>query len=147
MDNYIYYVFIISFLINVIIMPLITTASYDQITFNMIKVISSIILGLLIVISHISMVYFIHGTINMTELLIYIIILCIYINVYRNQLFIDETNYLNHMKEVNLNEILISSKIIKNPVNENVLDYANFILANSIKENNYINAFLDNKKN
>ena len=146
MDNYIYYVFIVSFLINMVALPLVTTTKYDQITFNMIKVNLSIILGLLIVISHVIMVYFTHGTINVPELFIYIIILGLFIYIYRNQLFMNEVDYLNNMKEVHSNEILISSKMINNISNKSILEYANFILSNSIKEISFIDNII-NKKN
>jgi hypothetical protein len=127
-------------------LPLVTTTKYDQITFNMIKVNLSIILGLLIVISHVIMVYFTHGTINVPELFIYIIILGLFIYIYRNQLFMNEVDYLNNMKEVHSNEILISSKMINNISNKSILEYANFILSNSIKEISFIDNII-NKKN
>ena len=57
MNNYIFFIFIVSFLINMVVMPLITLTSYDQITVNMNKIYLSIILGLLIVIVHMIMLY------------------------------------------------------------------------------------------
>lgn len=139
MNNYIFIIFIVSFLINMVVMPAITLNSYDQITINMNKIYLSTILGLLIVIVHVIMLYNINGEINTVELAIYIGLLSLYIYLYRNQLFIDDDNFLNYMKENRLTEVLINSNIKKFSKNNKILSYTNFILTNSTKELDFIN--------
>lgn len=141
--NNIIYIFMISFLINMVVLPLITTESYKQITFSINKTYLSIILGLLIVISHMIMLYITHGQIEINELLIYIIILAIYIYVYRNQLFIDDIDFLNYMKESKSTEIFINSTLKNTIKDKKILSYANFILLNSTKEISFINKIIN----
>ena len=109
LSHNIFYMFIFSFLINMVIMPLITSYSFKHITFSMGKVYLSIIMSLLMVISEVAMYDLMFGTRSNFKYFIYVIILLLYIYLYRNQIYIDDINYLKEMKEHHSMAILTSS--------------------------------------
>jgi len=142
LSHNIFYMFIFSFLINMVIMPLITSYSFKHITFSMGKVYLSIIMSLLMVISEVAMYDLMFGTRSNFKYFIYVIILLLYIYLYRNQIYIDDINYLKEMKEHHSMAILTSSIRKNKSTNRKLASYSNFVFINQNKEIDFMDKFI-----
>ena len=133
----IFYMFIFTFIVNMFILPLLISNSYKDITINMNKIYLSIIFGLLLVISQVYSFDILHKTSSKKDYIIYILLLVLYIYLYRNQMFINDKNILKDIKEKNSSIIQISkSTKTKNPRIKSFYDYINNTLE---KQNGFIN--------
>ena len=135
----IFYMFIFSFIINMIIMPLIMTYSIKHITFSLGKFYASIIMGLLMVLCEIGMYDIMNNTKSINQYVFYTVILLIYIYMYRYQIYINDKGYLKEMKEHHSMALLTSSVRLKRSNNKKIKNFANHIFNSQQKEINYIN--------
>lgn len=136
----IFYMFLFTFLVNMIVLPLIVTGSFNDISIiNMNKIYLSIIAGLLMVVSQVYSFDLLHGTTSKSDYFIYAFLLVVYIYIYRSQSFVDDLTYLKDLKEKNSASILISSRKSKN---KRINTFSNYIITTLQKENEFINKFL-----
>ena len=142
LSHNIFYMFIFSFLINMIFIPLVTSYSFKHITFSMGKIYLSIIMSLLMVISEIVIFDMIFNTRSIIKYIIYISILLLYIYLYRNQFYIDDINYLKEMKEHYSKSVLTSFNRKNKSKNKKINSYSNFIFINQNKEIDFIDKFI-----
>ncbi len=139
LSHNLFYMFIFSFIINMIILPLITCRSIKDISISMNKIYLSIIFGLLMVLSQVYSFDILHGTTSKFEYIIYSFLLFTYIYLFRYQVFIDDTNFLRYIKEKNSSIALISSRKSKN---YRINTFSNYISNSTIKENDFINKII-----
>jgi hypothetical protein len=125
-----------------LIIPLITAYSVKHITFSMGKIYLSIIMSLLMIISEIAIFDMMVNTRSIIKYIIYISILLLYIYLYRNQLYIDDINYLKEMKEHHSKSLLTSFNRKNKSKNNKISSYSNFIVINQNKEIDFIDKFI-----
>jgi hypothetical protein len=106
------------------------------------KVYLSIIMSLLMVISEVAMYDLMFGTRSNFKYFIYVIILLLYIYLYRNQIYIDDINYLKEMKEHHSMAILTSSIRKNKSTNRKLASYSNFVFINQNKEIDFMDKFI-----
>ncbi len=135
----IFYMFLFTFLVNMVILPIIISGSFKDVSINMNKIYISIIAGLLMVISQVYSFDLLHGTTSKTDYFIYAFLLIVYIYIYRSQLFVDDITYLKDLKEKNSAAILISSRKSKN---KKINTFSNYIITTLQKEIDFINKFI-----
>lgn len=136
----IFYMFIFSFIVNMFILPLIISNSFKDITLNMNKVYLSIIVGLLVVISQVYSFDILQQTRSKKDYIIYIFLLIVYIYLYRNQMFVDDKNFLKDIKEKNSASLLISASTkTKNP---RIKSFSNYINNTLEKQIGFINKII-----
>ncbi len=125
--------FVGSFLIQYYFMSLIMSNSFANITNSLGKLYLSIIMGLSMVILEIFMMQ--HGDIMPGLLVVLFFMLGITIYLYKNQVYIDENQYLNEMIEHHSMALLTSRKLLekansgKEKVRSEVLNLANNIVS------------------
>lgn len=136
----IFYMFVFGFIINMIVFPLIMSNSIRDITINMNKFYSSVILSLLIVLSQIYSHDIFNNSRSLMNYIVYIVILLIYIYLYKNQVYIDDNNYLKDLKEKNSSLILISRD--RKTKNKRIKSFSDYIVNTLNKENNFIDKIL-----
>lgn len=133
-----WFMMICSFFIQILVMSSIMTNSYVNITFSMgkfyISVIMAVLMGLLEV-----LMYDLHmRVINLYYYLILFFILSIFIYLYRNQLYIEDKDYLKEMIEHHSMAILTSDEILQKTNSERVKKLAETILKTQEKEIEYM---------
>ncbi len=125
--------FVGSFVIQYYFMSLIMSNSFANITNSLGKLYLSIIMGLSMVILEIFMMQ--HGDIMPGLLVVLFFMLGITIYLYKNQVYIDENQYLNEMIEHHSMALLTSRKLLekansgKEKVRSEVLNLANNIVS------------------
>lgn len=135
----IFFMFMFTFIINMVIIPLIIGSSFKDISFNMSKFYLSVIVGLLVVLSQIFSFDLLNGTKSKTNYIIYIFLLILYIYLYRKQMFIDDVNFLKDIKEKNSSLILITNRQSKN---NRINSFSRYIYNTLNKENEFINKII-----
>lgn len=131
-----------SFIIQLIIMSSIMTNSYKNITFSMGKFYMSVIMALLMGLLEVLM-YDIH--MRIISLYYYaplFFMLCIFVYLYRNQMYIDDKEYLKEMIEHHSMAILTSDEILQKAKSERVKKLAETILTTQEKEIEYMKQLL-----
>lgn len=127
-----------SFLIQMIIMSSIMTNSYKDITFSVGKFYMSVIMGLLMGLLEVLM-YDVHmKLISLYYYLILLFMLSVFIYLYRNQMYIDDKNYLEEMIEHHSMAILTSDEILQKTNSERVKKLAENIIKTQEKEIEYM---------
>jgi hypothetical protein len=133
-----WFMMICSFLIQMLVMSSIMTNSYVNITFSMGKFYMSVIMAVLMGLLEVLM-YDIHmRVINLYYYLILFFILSIFIYLYRNQLYIEDKDYLKEMIEHHSMAILTSDEILQKTNSERVKKLAETILKIQEKEIEYM---------
>ena len=131
-----------SFIIQLIIMSSIMTNSYKNITFSMGKFYMSVIMALLMGLLEVLM-YDIHvRSISLYYYAPLIFTLCIFIYLYRNQIYIEDKDYLEEMIEHHSMAILTSDEILQKAKSERVKKLAETILTTQEKEIEYMKQLL-----
>jgi Ca2+/Na+ antiporter len=131
-----------SFIIQLSVMSLIMTNTINNITFSVgkfyISVIMSILMGLLEVVmfdAHMR-------TISFTYYLALFFILAIFVYLYRNQMYIEDKDYLSEMIEHHSMAILTSEEILQKTHSERVKKLAENIIITQEKEIEYMKQML-----
>ena len=106
---------IFSFIIQFIVMSIIMTNSIYNITFSLGKLYISVVMALLMGLAEIAMFDIQMRTFNIEYYLILLFTLVIFIYLYRNQSYIDDTEYLKEMIEHHSMALLTSDAIQQKP--------------------------------
>lgn len=127
-----------SFIIQMLVMSRIMTNSPTNITFSVGKFYMSVIMALLMGLLEVLM-YDIH--MRMISLYYYaglFFMLCVFIYLYRNQMYIEDKDYLEEMIEHHSMAILTSNEILQKTKSERVKKLAETILTTQEKEIEYM---------
>jgi hypothetical protein len=142
LTNSLWFMMIGSFIIQLSVMSLIMTNAINNITFSVgkfyISVIMSVLMGLLEVV-----MFDIHmRTISFLYYLVLIFILTIFIYLYRNQMYIEDKDYMSEMIEHHSMAILTSEEILEKTHSERVKKLAENIIITQEKEIEYMKQML-----
>lgn len=138
----IWFMMISSFIIQLVIMSIIMTNSYQNITFSIGKTYLSFIMALLMGITEVIM-YDVHmNSISISYYLPLLFCLLIFIYLYRNQVYIDDKEYVKEMIEHHSMALLTSDEILQKTVSVRVKKLAENIISTQEKEIKYMNQLL-----
>ena len=127
-----------SFIIQFIVMSCIMTNSYKNITFSVGKFYMSVIMALLMGLLEVFMFDIHMRIISLYYYLILFFMLSIFIYLYRNQIYIEDKDYLQEMIEHHSMAILTSDEIIQKTKSERIKKLAETILTTQEKEIEYM---------
>jgi hypothetical protein len=131
-----------SFIIQMITMSLIMTNTYKNITFSIGKFYMSVIMAVLMGLLEVLM-YDIHmRMISASYYLSLFFVLCVFIYLYRNQMYIEDKDYLEEMIEHHSMAILTSDEILQKTSSKRVKKLAESILTTQEKEIEYMKQLL-----
>ena len=138
-----WFMIIISFLIQLLVMSVIMTNSYKNITFSLGKFYMSIIMALLMGLAEVLM-YDIHmNVINWYYYTLLFFLLSVFVYLYRNQMYVEDRDYLAEMIEHHSMAILTSEEILQKTSSERVKKLAETIVATQEKEIEYMRQLLN----
>ena len=127
-----------SFIIQFIVMSYIMTNSYKNITFSVGKFYLSVIMALLMGLLEVLMFDIHMRIISLYYYLILFFMLSIFIYLYRNQIYIEDKDYLQEMIEHHSMAILTSDEILQKTKSERIKKLAETILTTQEKEIEYM---------
>ena len=127
-----------SFIIQFIVMSCIMTNSYKNITFSVGKFYMSVIMALLMGLLEVFMFDIHMRIISLYYYLILFFILSIFIYLYRNQIYIEDKDYLTEMIEHHSMAVLTSEEILQKTQSERIKKLAESILTTQEKEIEYM---------
>ena len=127
-----------SFIIQFIVMSYIMTNSYKNITFSVGKFYMSVIMALLMGLLEVFMFDIHMRIISLYYYLILFFILSIFIYLYRNQIYIEDKDYLTEMIEHHSMAVLTSEEILQKTQSEQIKKLAETILTTQEKEIEYM---------
>jgi hypothetical protein len=127
-----------SFIIQFIVMSYIMTNSYKNITFSVGKFYMSVIMALLMGLLEVLMFDIHMRIISLYYYLILFFILSIFIYLYRNQIYIEDKDYLKEMIEHHSMAVLTSDEILQKTQSERIKKFAETILTTQEKEIEYM---------
>jgi hypothetical protein len=127
-----------SFIIQFIVMSCIMTNSYKNITFSVGKFYMSVIMALLMGLLEVFMFDVHMRIISLYYYLILFFILSIFIYLYRNQIYIEDKDYLKEMIEHHSMAILTSDEILQKTQSERIKKLSETILTTQEKEIEYM---------
>jgi Ca2+/Na+ antiporter len=129
---------IASFIIQLLVMSLIMTDSSKNITFSMGKFYMSVIMALLMGLTEVVMfdVHMKNVSIKYYLPLIFLLVVAVYL--YRNQLYIEDKDYLEEMIEHHSMALLTSEEILQKTQSERVKKLAENIISTQEKEIEYM---------
>lgn len=127
-----------SFIIQFIVMSCIMTNSYKNITFSVGKFYMSVIMALLMGLLEVFMFDIHMRIISLYYYLILFFILSIFIYLYRNQIYIEDKDYLKEMIEHHSMAVLTSDEILQKTQSERIKKLAESILTTQEKEIEYM---------
>jgi Ca2+/Na+ antiporter len=131
-----------SFIIQMLVMGLIMTNSYKNITFSVGKFYMSVIMALLMGLLEVLM-YDIHmRVISLYYYVTLFFMLCMFVYLYRNQMYIEDKDYLEEMIEHHSMAVLTSEEILQKTSSERVKKLAESILTTQEKEIEYMKQLL-----
>jgi len=133
-----WFMMICSFIIQMIIMSLIMTNSINNITFSIGKFYISVIMALLMGFLEVFMFDIHMKMVSSIYYLALLLFLVIFIYLYRNQLYIDDKEYLNEMIEHHSMAILTSEEILQKQPEQRVKRLAENIISTQEKEIEYM---------
>ena len=127
-----------SFIIQIYFMSIIMTNSYQNITFSIGKFYLSVIMAVLMGIVEVLMFDIHMKTISYIYYSSLFFVLVLFIYLYRNQVYIDDTEYLNEMIEHHSMALLTSEEILQNTHSERIKKLAENIISTQEKEIEYM---------
>ena len=127
-----------SFIIQIIVMSGIMTNSYKNITFSLGKFYMSVIMALLMGILEVLMYDNHMNTLSVYYYLSLFFVLVTFIYLYRNQVYIEDKDYLNEMIEHHSMALLTSEEILQKTNSERVKKLAENIISTQEKEIEYM---------
>jgi hypothetical protein len=127
-----------SFIIQEVFMSLIMTNNYKNITFSVGKFYISIIMALSMGLLEVLMFDIHMKTISLIYYLSLLFLLIIFIILYRNQMYIEDKDYLNEMIEHHSMAILTSEEILQKNPTPRVKKLAENIISTQEKEIEYM---------
>lgn len=137
--NYsVWFMMISSFIIQLTVMSGIMTNSYKNITFSVGKFYMSLIMALLMGLTEVLMFDLHMKTISDIYYLTLVFLLVVIIYLYRNQVYIEDNDYLNEMIEHHSMALLTSEEILQKTHSERVKRLAENIISTQEKEIEYM---------
>ena len=127
-----------SVIIQMFVMSGIITNSYKNITFSLGKFYMSVIMALLMGLLEVFMFDIHMRIISLYYYLILFFILSIFIYLYRNQIYIEDKDYLTEMIEHHSMALLTSEEILQKTQSERIKKLAESILTTQEKEIEYM---------
>lgn len=127
-----------SFIIQFIVMSCIMTNSYKNITFSVGKFYLSVIMALLMGLLEVFMFDIHMRIISLYYYLMLFFILSIFIYLYRNQIYIEDKDYLTEMIEHHSMAVLTSEEILQKTQSDRIKKFAESILTTQEKEIEYM---------
>jgi hypothetical protein len=141
--NYsLFFMMIGSFIIQFIFMSLIMTNSYKNITFSIGKFYISTIMALLMGLLKVLMYDNHMRSVSIYHYSILFFVLSIFIYLYRNQIYIEDKDYLEEMIEHHSMAILTSNEILQKTNSERVKKLAENIISTQEKEIEYMKSLV-----
>jgi len=131
-----------SFIIQMLVMSKIMTNSSENITFSVGKFYMSVIMALLMGLLEVVMYDSHMRVISLYYYLILFFMLYIFIYLYRNQMYIEDKDYLEEMIEHHSMALLTSNEILQKTKSERVKKLAENILTTQEKEIEYMRQLL-----
>ncbi len=123
-----------SFILQFLVMSIVMTNSISNITFSLgkfyISVIMALLMGLLEVFMHDSQM----KTVSTIYYIVFMFLLVIFLYIYRNQVYIDDEEYLKEMIEHHSMAILTSEEILQKTKSERVKRLSENIISTQQKE-------------
>jgi Ca2+/Na+ antiporter len=132
-----------SFIIQIIFMSGIMTNSYKNITFSLGKFYMSVIMALLMGLLEVLMYDNHMNTLSVYYYLSLFFVLVTFIYLYRNQVFIEDKDYLNEMIEHHSMALLTSEEILQKTNSERVKKLAENIISTQEKEIEYMKQLIN----
>ena len=132
------FMIIASFIIQLLVMSFIMTDSSKNITFSVGKFYISVIMALLMGLTEVVMFDVHMKTVSITYYLSLIFLLVIAVYLYRNQLYIEDKDYLSEMIEHHSMALLTSEEILQKTQSERVKKLAENIISTQEKEIEYM---------
>ena len=137
-----WFMMISSFIIQIAVMSFIMTDSPKNITFSIGKFYMSVIMSLLMGLLEVFM-YDLHMKIISYEYYLPLFfLLVVFVNLYRNQVYIEDRDYLNEMIEHHSMALLTSEEILQKTKSERVKRLAENIISTQQKEIDYMRQIL-----
>ena len=131
-----------SFIIQMLVMSKIMTNSSENITFSVGKFYMSVIMALLMGLLEVVMYDSHMRVISLYYYLVLFFMLSVFIYLYRNQIYIEDKDYLEEMIEHHSMALLTSEEILQKTKSERVKKLAENILTTQEKEINYMRQLL-----
>jgi Ca2+/Na+ antiporter len=131
-----------SFIIQMFVMSFIMTNSVNNITFSVGKFYMSVIMALLMGLIEVLMFDFHMKTVSLPYYLFLFFMLVVSIYLYRNQVYIEDKEYLSEMIEHHSMALLTSEEILQNTKSERVKRLAENIISTQEKEIEYMRQLL-----
>jgi hypothetical protein len=137
--NYsLFYMMIGSFKIQLVLMSLIMTNSYKNITFSIGKIYISTIMALLMGLLEVLMYDNHMHSVSVYYYSVLFFVLSIFIYLYRNQIYIEDKDYLEEMIEHHSMALLTSDEILQKTNSERVKKLVENIISTQKKEIQYM---------
>ena len=133
-----WFMMISSFIIQMFVMSSIMTNSYKNITFSLGKFYMSVIMALLMGILEVLMYDNHMNSLSVYYYLSLFFVLVTFIYLYRNQIYINDKDYLNEMIEHHSMALLTSEEILQKTNSEKVKKIAENIVTTQEKEIEYM---------
>ena len=133
-----WFMMISSFLIQLSVMSIIMTNSIQNITLSMGKFYMSVVMAVLMGLTEVLMFDIHMKTISGSYYLTLIFVLVVFVYLYRNQVYIDDKEYLNEMIEHHSMALLTSEEILQKTNSDRVKKLAENIISTQEKEIEYM---------
>ena len=133
-----WFMMISSFIIQLIVMSSIMTDSYKNITFSIGKFYMAVIMAILMGLTEVLMFDTHMKTVSGIYYLSLFFVLVVFVYLYRNQVYIEDKDYLNEMIEHHSMAILTSEEILQKTHSERVKKLAENIIVTQEKEIEYM---------
>ena len=131
-----------SFIIQMLVMSKIMTNSSENITFSVGKFYMSVIMALLMGLLEVAMYDSHMRVISLYYYLVLFFMLSVFIYLYRNQMYIEDKDYLEEMIEHHSMALLTSEEILQKTNSERVKKLAENIITTQEKEIEYMRQLL-----
>ena len=138
-----WFMMICSFIIQLTVMSGIMTNSYKNITFSVGKFYMASIMALLMGLTEVLMFDIHMRTISIQYYLGLIFLLVVFVYLYRNQVYIEDKDYLEEMIEHHSMALLTSEEILQKTQSERVKKLAENIISTQEKEIAYMRQLVD----
>jgi len=133
-----WFMMIASFIIQLIVMSTFMTDSYKNITFSIGKFYMAVIMAILMGLTEVLMFDTHMKTVSGIYYLSLFFVLVVFVYLYRNQVYIEDKDYLNEMIEHHSMALLTSEEILQKTHSERVKKLAENIIVTQEKEIEYM---------
>ena len=133
-----WFMMVSSFMIQLFVMSIIMTNSIQNITLSMGKFYMSVVMAVLMGLTEVLMFDIHMKTISGSYYLTLIFVLVVFVYLYRNQVYIDDKEYLNEMIEHHSMALLTSEEILQKTNSDRVKKLAENIISTQEKEIEYM---------